>query len=322
MLGLFWVQIIMKTIYISMSYLDLKFQWYSNGIKTIKASGLISLRQLINAIISPKPDMLEAFELIKKAGLEGDKAEKDRLKAEKLFFTTPSAIFDPIRNYDSIQSFLPLGVYEYDNIEYCEELRDYIFEKRKDCIFAFCSPSFTGCKFIFLFGETPKSVQHYKELWFGIAHDLDKFKNLDLSNERCTQPLYNSYDPNAKFREDAVGLVRRGFKENSFVPFVGEVEIPEEVSEEDVEECFKLVSHLLDRIVDSGHNQVVSSCFTASGLCAYYGIDTDEMWNLIRDRIEGNKYLSKGTDGYLKTAQTMFNKGLNFPTALKRKEND
>ena len=192
--------------------------------------------------------MIEAFELIKKAGLEGNKAEKDRLKAEKLFFTTPSAIFNPIRNYDSIVEFRPFGIFEYDDIPHCEELRDYIFEKRKDCIFAFCSPSFTGTKFIFLFGETPTSIEHYKKLWFGIAHDLDKFINLDLSNERCTQPLYNSYDPNAKFREDAVGSVVYGYKTNSFVPFVGEIEIPEDVNEEDKEKCFNLITHLIDRI--------------------------------------------------------------------------
>lgn len=306
----------------SNSYMDLSFQWYSNGIKTIKPSGNITLRQLINAIISPKPEMIEAFKLIQEAGARGDKAEKDRLKAEKLFFTTPSAIFNPIRNYDSIQEFRPFGIFEYDDIPHCQELRDYIFEKRKDCIFAFCSPSFTGCKFIFLFGETPTSIEHYKKLWFGIAHDLDKFINLDLSNERCTQPLYNSYDPNAKFREDAIGNVVYGYKENSFVPFVGEIEIPEEVNEEDIEKCFSLISHLLDRIDSSGHNQVVSTTFTASGLCAYYGINTDEMWNLIEDRIRGNDYLSKGTENYLKTAQTMFNKGLNFPTALKKKENE
>lgn len=302
-------------------YLDLEFQWYQNGIKTIKPSGNISLRQLINAIISPKPEMIEAFDLIKKAGQEKNKAEKDRLKAQKLFFTTPSAIFDPIRNYDSIQNFRPFGIFEYDDIPHAEELRDYIFEKRKDCIFAFCSPSFTGCKFIFLFGETPTSIAHYKMLWFGIAHDLDKFVNLDLSNERCTQPLYNSYDPNAKFREDAVGSLARGYKENAFVPFTGEVEIPEEVSEEDKEDCFRLISFLLERISDSGHNQVVSTSFTASGLCAFYGINTDEMWSLVEEKIRSNYYLSKGVQGYLKTAQTMFNKGLNFPTPLKKNKN-
>lgn len=303
------------------NYMDLQFQWYSNGIKTIRPSGMISLSQLINAVISPKPEMIEAFELIKEAGLAGNKEEKDRLKGEKLFFTTPSAIFDPIRNYDSVKQFLPIGVYEYDDIEHCEELRDYIFEKRKDCIFAFCSPSFTGSKFIFLFGETPTSIEHYKSLWFGIANDLDKFINLDLSNERCTQPLYNSYDPNAKFRTDAVPVeVRRGYKVNSFVPFEGEIEIPEEVSEEDREQCFKLISHLIDRVVDQGHNQVISTSFLSAGLCAYYGINIDDMWGLLEDRIRENTYLSKGTDGYLTSAKTMFNRGLNFPTSISKNQ--
>ena len=301
------------------SYMDVSFQWYQNGIKTIKSSGYITLRQLINAIISPKPEMVEAFKLIQEAGARGDKAEKDKLKAERLFFTTPSAIFDPIRNYDSIKEFRPFGIFEYDDIPHCEELRDYIFEKRKDCIFAFSSPSKTGCKFVFLFGEIPTSVDHYKQLWFGVAHDLDKFINLDLSNERCTQPLYNSFDPEAKFREDAVGSVVKGYKENSFVPFVGEIEIPEEVNEEDVEQCFNLISHLIGRIEDSAHNQVLSTAFLSGGLVSFYGINQDEMWNLLEDKIRDNQYMKKGTEGYLTTAKTMFLKGLQNPTPISKK---
>ena len=49
-----------------MSYLDLQFQWYNNGIKTIKPSGNITLRQLIQSIIKPKPEMVEAFKLIQR----------------------------------------------------------------------------------------------------------------------------------------------------------------------------------------------------------------------------------------------------------------
>lgn len=300
-------------------YMDLTFQWFSKGIKTIKPSGYITLKQLIDSIISPKPEMIESFKLIQEAGTRGDKAEKDRLKAERLFFTTPSAIFDPIRNYESVKEFRPLAIFEYDDIEFASELRDYIFERRKDCIFAFNSPSGTGTKFIFLI-EQPNSIQHYKELWFGIAHDLDKFINLDLSNERLTQPLYNSYDPNAKFRTDAVAFSARGYKTSAFVPFVGEIEIPEEVNDEDVEQCFKLVGHLIDRISDSGHNQVVSTAFLASGISAFHGVDTNEMWDYLEDRIRDNNYLSKGVEGYLTTAKTMYNKGLNFPKQLEKKE--
>lgn len=306
-----------------MSYLDLYFQWYTNGIKTIRPNGNITLRKLIQTTLKPKTEMIEAFKLIHEAGARGDKAEKDRLKAEKLFFTTPSAIFDPIRNYDSIVEFRPFGVFEYDDIPYCETLRDYIFEKRKDCIFAFASPSYTGCKFIFLFGETPTSIKHYKELWFGIAHDLDKFINLDLSNERCTQPLYNSYDPNAKFREDAVGSVVRGYKTTAVKKVkIEDIEFPEEVSEEDVEKCFSLITHLIDRIEDSAHNQVLSASFLSGGLVSFYGIDQDEMWNLLENGIRNNQYMKKGTEGYLTTARTLYNKGLLNPAELKKRDNE
>ena len=297
-----------------MSYLDLKFQWYNKGIKNIKPSGYISLRQLIDTIICPKPEMIEAFRLIQQASERGDKEEKGRLKEERLFFTTPSAIFKPVRNYESIESFLPIGVFEYDDIPYSEELRDYIFYKRKDCVFSFLSPSKSGCKFIFLFGETPTSIDHYKSLWCGIAHDLDKFKNLDMSNIRCTQPLFNSYDPNAKFREDAVGSVKRGYKVDSFIPFDGEITLAEETTEEDILKCESLITALIDRIENSGHNQVVSGAFISGGLASYYGLD---LFPILEDRIRDNVYLSKGTSGYLKTALTMYNKGLEFPTPLK-----
>lgn len=304
------------------SYLDLQFQWYSNGIKTIRSSGFISLQQLINAIISPKPEMIEAFKLIQEAGASGNKEEKNRLKAEKLFFTTPSAIFDPIRNYESITEFRPLAIFEYDDVEYAEELRDYVFEKRKDCIFAFCSPSFTGCKFIFLLGETPKSIEHYKSLWYGIAYDLDKFKGLDMCNERVTQPLYNSYDPNAKFRENAIGNSVKGYKEGSFIPYVGKIETPENIDEEEVDNAIRLIKHLFDRIDSNAHNTVVSCSFTAGGLTSFYGIDSDDVWNIIEDSIRNHNYIKSNVDGYLKTSLTLFNKGLNFPTPLKKKENE
>lgn len=304
------------------NYLDLQFQWYSNGIKTIRPSGLISLQQLINAIISPKPEMVEAFKLIQEAGAKGDKEEKNRLKAEKLFFTTPSAIFDPIRNYESIIEFRPLAIFEYDDVEYAEELRDYVFEKRKDCIFAFCSPSFTGCKFIFLLGETPKSIEHYKSLWYGIAYDLDKFKGLDMCNERVTQPLYNSYDPNAKFRKDATGTSVKGYKEGGFTPYVGKIETLENIDEEEVDNAIRLIKHLFDRIDSNAHNTVVSCSFTAGGLTSFYGIDSDDVWNIIEDSIRNHNYIKSNVDGYLKTSLTLFNKGLNFPTPLKKKENE
>lgn len=300
-----------------MTYLDIKFPWFQNGIKTIKPSGLISLQQFINAIISPKPEMIEAFNLIEAAAKAGNKEEKDRLKTEKLFFTCPSVIVDPIRNYDSIKEFTNLCVLEYDNIEYAEELRDYIFEKQKSCIFAFVSPSKTGAKFIFYI-EKPTSIEHYKQLFFGIAADLDKFKNLDLSNERCTQPLFNSYDPNAKFREDAVMSTKRGYKTNAFdADKEIDFDFPQEVDEKIEKKVINSIHFLIDRIIDNAHPQLLGTAFLIGGWSAANYIHQEVAYDTLMDAIEQNDYMSKNIKGYQLTAKQMFAKGLNHPAEFK-----
>lgn len=81
--------------------------------------------------------------------------------------------------------FTNLAIFEYDDVEYAQELRDYIFEKRKDCIFAFCSPSSTPMQIHIFIRRNPKSIEHYKVLWYGVAHDLDNFK-IWICNERNT----------------------------------------------------------------------------------------------------------------------------------------
>ena len=96
------------------------------------------------------------------------------------------------------------------------------------------------------------------------------------------------------------------------------------MNEEDVEQCFNLISHLIDRIDSSGHNQVVSTTFTASGLCAYYGINTDEMWTLIEDKIKMYGYENKEVQEYIsffaneaKDNLDKFMSELNIPSDIK-----
>lgn len=304
-----------------MSYLDDKFQWYGNGIKTIKPSGHITLRQFINAVISPKENLLKAFHDIAEAGEKGDKKLKDKLKTKHLFFVTPSVNIKGIRNYDSIENFTQFCVLEYDDIKYSDVLRDYVYEKMKSCIFAFSSPSATGCKFIFRI-KIPNSIEEYKELYFGIAYHLDKFKNLDLSNANSVLPLFISLDPNAKYREDAEIWTQRGYKQGSYIPFEGVMEPLEDINEEDRAEVIRTVSTLLNRIEDNGHPQVLSASFLGGGFCASGYMGEDEMWTLIEKLILQNEYLSKNWEGYLKTAKTMFVKGLDAPAYTKRHRDD
>jgi len=300
-----------------MHYKDIKFQWYNNGIKNISPSGTISLEQFVNAVRNPKQQLKESFQKIEEAAKSGNIELKDKLKTELLFFVTPSAVFNPIRNYESVESFTPFICLEYDKIEYAEQLRDYVFENHKSCIFAFISPSGTGAKFIFLI-DVPSSIDDFKSLFYGLAFDLSKFKGFDFSNVRCTQPLFISWDSNARYRDDAIASSLRGYKEDDFKLRDTPLEAKGEGTEEEIKECFRVVGILIDRIEDNGHNTVIKASTLAAGLCSNYGIDTEEMLAFLEDKIRNNSYLSKGTNGYLKTMKTMFNRGFGFPTSLRK----
>lgn len=297
---------------------NIQFQWYNNGIKNIKPSGLISLATFVDSIRAPKPHMIEAFAQIEKAAKEGNKELKDKIKTEKLFFVTPSCLVNPIRNYESVYHFNPICVAEYDNIEYSEELRDYIFNKIPSCISAFTSPSKKGSKFLFHI-EQPQSISHYKELFFGIAYDLDKFSGLDLSNERITQPLFNSYDPNIKFRENALKSTKRGFKINAFdADKEIDFDIPQEVDEELEKKVVEKIYFLIDRIVDNAHPQLLGICFLIGGWSASNYIHQELAFDSLIDAITNNEYMSKNTKNYCLTAKQMFAKGLNHPAEFKQ----
>lgn len=304
-----------------MSYKDLEFQWYKNGIKSIKPGGNISLEQFVNSVISPTPKMITAFKEIEEASKAGNKKRKDELKQQNLFFVTPSVYIKGIRNYECIERFLPFAVLEYDGIPHAGIMRDYIFEKMPSCIFATLSPSKSGAKFLFHI-STPKTILEYKELYFGIAHHLNKFKNLDLANANAVLPFFNSYDPDAKFRGDAVMWTQRGYKEGSFIPFEGEFDPPEDINEKDKQEVIDLITHLFNRIESEGHPQVVRASSLCGGFVGSQYIGSEEALELVYELIENNSYLSKGTQGYKLTAKTMLLKSINSPVLLKRHQNN
>lgn len=298
-------------------YFDLTFPYYQKGIKTVVPSGEVSLKQFIETIKNPKPKMKKAFLDIQKAAEKGDLELKDKLKSENLFFTTPSVKLK-YRNYDSIESFLPFMVLEYDKIDYAEVLRDYIFDSFKSCIFAFLSPSKSGCKFIFLLEKSPKSVEEYKEYYFGIAYHLDKFKGLDISNERCVLPLFNSWDEDAKVRSDAVGSSWRGYKENAFDAEAEiDFEIPENIDSKLEKKVISKINYLIDKIEDNAHPTLVGISFLIGGWCSANFIGEESAFETMNEAIIRNEYMSKNTNGYLTTGKQMFLKGLNHPAEFK-----
>lgn len=300
---------------------NITFQWYEADIKKIKPKGDITLRQFINSVISPKESLKDTFHKIEDAS----KAEDFKLKAELkkgLFTVTPCIKIKGIRNYESLESFNNILIIEYDKIEFAETLRDYIFERFESCIFAFVSPSKSGCKFIFRIAPV-KNILEFKEIFWGLAYELDKFINLDWSGANCVLPLFISWDENAKIRENPTEWSKRGYKEGSFIPYEGEFEIPEDINEEDRLEVIDKISFLFNRIEENGHPQCVKASALLGGYVASSYISYDEAYELVSDLIESNAYLSKDINNYKVTAKTMLSRGMNSPVLLKRhQEND
>lgn len=299
---------------------SVSFQYYEADIKKIRPKGDITLRQFINATLAPKDTLKETFNRIEEATLAGNKALKAELK-KGLFAVTPCVQVKGARNYEGIKSFNNILVIEYDGINHAEELRDYIFEKFESCIFAFLSPSKSGCKFIFRI-KPIYSILEFKEMFFGLAYELDKFINLDMSGANCVLPLFISWDENAKVRENPTEWTQRGYKEGSFVPYEGVFEIPKDINEEDKQEVVDKITYLFNKIEDVGHTQVVRYSALLGGFVASSYISYDEAYDLLMELVENNNYLSKDTNNYKTTAKTMLTRGMSSPILLKRHENE
>ena len=298
----------------------ISFQWYEADIKKIAPKGDITLRQFINSVQSPKDSLKETFKKVEEASLAGNKELKAELK-KGLFAVTPCVQIKGVRNYEGVKSFNNILIIEYDGIDFANELRDYIFEKFESCLFAFISPSKGGCKFIFRI-KPVNSILEFKELFFGLAYELDKFINLDISGSNCVLPLFISWDENAKIRENPIEWTQRGYKEGSFIPYEGVFETPEDINEEDTKEVISKITYLFNKIESNGHPQVVKYSALLGGYVASSYISYDEAYDLLIELIENNDYLSKDTNNYKTTSKTMLSRGMSSPILLKRHENE
>lgn len=297
---------------------DTKFQYFPSKVYITEPLGEISLSQFIRAIKNPKPEMKEVFLKIAQAGKENNLKTKDWLKANKLFYVTPSLYFNGKgRKYEDVVRHLPFLVIEFDKTPYASELKKEIFEKFDSCICAFLSPSKTGCKFVFHI-PVVESVDSYKELYCGLFHFLEPY-NADPCNFNPSLPLFISWDEDILVRDNPNEWVIRGYKENSMTADfdIDDFEYPETVSEEDTEEVRFIFRRAIENIKDNGHPQLVRSCTALGGHVAANLISYDEAKDLIDECIENNNYLQKSISTYKKSAYTMLQRGMNRPLLLK-----
>lgn len=302
-----------------MNILDTQFQYYPSRVNAVRPLGTLSLKQMIESIKNPKPHIEKVFKDIRDATEKNDLKLKDKLKQENLYYFTPSVMFDgKNRSYENVIEYNELMVCEFDKIENSKELKEYLFYKMSSIICCFMSPSSKGVKAIVRIPK-PKNELEYKEYFCGLAYYLDQIEGFDISNYNPLLPLFLSTDKDILWREDAKVWNIKGEKINSFKPIsIEDIKPAENVTEEDKRHVINIISKRINSIIDSGHNQVISTSLLMGGYISSGYISLHEGESLLEDLIRSNSYLSKNTKTYLKTSKKFIEDGLRAPLTLKR----
>lgn len=306
-----------------MSYLDQKIQYYESSVYKTEPIGTCTLRQMLEAIKSPKPEVLELFKKIEKASKEGNKVLKDRLKSQ-LYYFTPCITTDGLgRKYSNIIDFNGILILDFDNLEeeFAISLKEFLFSEYKFVIAAFLSSSKRGVKVLVRI-PIVSSVEGFKMLFYGLACKMQWIRGFDPSSQNPILPNYLTYDYDALWREDAVEWTGMGYKEDEFK--ISELETNfevQDVTEEDKQEIYKQISNILSTITDQGHYTLRSASLLIGGFCPLY-LSFEEAQEFMFNEIENHHYLSSKPNVYKKTAIDMIQRGSMAPLLLNRHKNE
>src|SRR5690625_1744049 len=116
--------------------LNITFQYFPGKIYETKPLGIISLKQFIDSIKNPKERIKDIFRQIAECEKNEDWKQKAYLKQNKLFYFTPSVMFNGRgRSYSDIVDYNPLMVIEFDHVKGdVIAFRDKIFNNIKSVV--------------------------------------------------------------------------------------------------------------------------------------------------------------------------------------------
>jgi hypothetical protein len=138
------------------------------------------------------------------------------------------------------------------------------------------------------------------------------YDGFDEVNKNPAQPLFQSYDPELLFREDAT-IFRKRKPKQVFIPKLSVQPFRTFNSSERKEQIIRMITRRMREIVDNGHPQLLKIAYTLGGSVGGGYLSQSEAEILIHGLIETNEYLSKGISGYKKTASTCIENGIKRP---------
>jgi hypothetical protein len=295
---------------------DVSFFYYPADVTIPEPLGTVTFKQFLRANKNPNPDISGIFQQISEAASQGNMELKHKLKSKLYYFTPCVQTNGSGRRYDNITGFTGLMVLDFDKIENAPAFKEFLFNAVPSIIAAYLSPSKKGCKFIVKI-PVCKTTDEFKSYFYGMGYYLEKYEGFDPSTQNCILPLYLSIDPDLLYRDNAETWTKRGVKIDEFKPYVGEIEVLENVSEKDKNKVKTMLTKSREKIVDSGHYIVRSTALCAGGYVASGYLTKEEAQDLLFSLIEDNSYLQKNLRGYKTTAREMITKGMTSPLYLK-----
>ena len=288
------------------------FNYYPADIKKTKPIGIVNLKQLINAIENPKPEIKHIFEQIRLAEISGNQKLKSDLKT-KLYYFTPCIIIGSgnERQYKNIIKWNGVVMLDFDHLqpEYCKEFKQVLFDNYKCIIATWLSASQHGLRVLIKIPEA-KSVTEFKQYWEAIRKEFDKYHGFDTATKNCILPMFMSYDKDILYRNDFETWNKKHIE--IIKPIVKQYIIQDKSNH--IESICNIA---VNKIISNGHPQLRAISFALGGYISAGYIDENTANNMINKMIEGNNYLSQKHEVYKKTAKTMINQGMLNPLYLK-----
>lgn len=292
------------------------FQYYPAYVNSTRPTGIISLEDFVKSIKSPSDHIKGIFSQIAAAETAGDMTLKSELKQNNLFYFTPCVLVDGYRRYTKIYEFNGIAVLDFDHIDNAPDFKDHVFNSFPFIMCAFLSPSKKGVKFLVKI-PVVSSTDEFKEYFYGLGQLFEMYRGWDGTPQNCVLPLFLSYDPDILYRENAETWNKKGKTLNSFKEALGpaiKIETTNDEKKIILENCQKA----FDKIMDNGHPQVIAAGVSLGGYVASGYLDQIEAEKFIFSLVQSNNYLSKGVEGYCKTAKTAIETGMRSQIILRK----
>lgn len=287
------------------------FPYYAADIKKSKPLGIVTLGQFYRSISAPKRSIIDIYQRISQAEIDGDMGLKATLKTQ-LYSFTPAVTIKGRRRYADITSFTGLLPLDFDHLpsrSYAQQFKYFLFETYPFLHAVWLSASGAGVRAL---ASIPPSqdIDDFKSYFNAIDRlEMGQYVGFDRATQNPVLPLFLSYDSAILTRDSPTTWTDR------YTPITAPPLIQYKY-DDNAPRVEKIISRLIHRIIDNGHPQLRAAAFSLGGYVGAGHISQSDANVMIEQLIHSNAYLSQKPAVYVRTAKEMIGKGMESPLYL------